>query len=640
MKKRVTILITCLILNVFPSYTQNEQTEEILKKVSSSAPDDTAKVSNLLALSKIFISNSPDQSIVYARRAKELAEKLNFPKGVAYAYKNIGIGYYWQGNYIEAVHNYQKALRIFDSIGDKVGVANIQSNIGVVYFDQSDDEKALEYYLQSLKGSEETNDTFRIVTACINIGAVFADKRQTYDKALAYFQRALPLSVAIGNNDAIGNVCVNIGEIYFKKNDDSSALIYFKRALKASENSSDMPYALNYIGKVYLKKKDYTEALKYHQQAYDFANKTGSKLDMAQSLLGIANAQRLSGAMVQSINSYKQAEEIADSIKGNQELKEIYEGLSLAYQSRSDYSNAFKYWNLLTAIKDTLYNIDADKKLQGLQFTFDLEKKESRISLLTKDNEINQHVISRQRLVRNGFIGGFVIMLLFAVVFFSQRNRIAKEKDRSDELLLNILPAETAEELKQTGTAKTKSFDSVSVLFTDFKNFTQASEKLTAVELVQEINLCYSEFDKIITMHGIEKIKTIGDSYMCAGGLPVANNTHPTDVVCAALEMQNFMAKHKEDRIALGQPYFELRLGIHTGNVVAGIVGIKKFAYDIWGDTVNTASRMESSGEVGKVNISGATFDLVKNKFNCTYRGKIEAKNKGEIDMYFVNTKI
>jgi len=255
---------------------------------------------------------------------------------------------------------------------------------------------------------------------------------------------------------------------------------------------------------------------------------------------------------------------------------------------------------------------------------------------LTKDKQIQTKELERQKLVRNGFIGGFTVVFLFAIVFLMQRNRISKEKKRSDELLLNILPAETAEELKATGSAKVKSSESVSVLFTDFKNFTQASEKLSPEELVAEINLCFSEFDRIITRHGIEKIKTIGDAYMCAGGLPAANQTHPFDVIEAGFEMIAFIEKNKQDKIARGLPFFEIRLGIHTGPIVAGIVGIKKFAYDIWGDTVNTASRMESSGVPGKVNISQGTYELVKDRYKCIHRGKIEAKNKGEIDMYFV----
>jgi class 3 adenylate cyclase len=166
-------------------------------------------------------------------------------------------------------------------------------------------------------------------------------------------------------------------------------------------------------------------------------------------------------------------------------------------------------------------------------------------------------------------------------------------------------------------------------MFTDFKNFTQATEKLSAEDLVSEINRCYSEFDKIISRHNIEKIKTMGDAYMCAGGLPVNNDTHAQDVVMAGLEMQRFIAAHMEQRRKEGLPYFELRVGIHTGPVIAGIVGIKKFAYDIWGDTVNTASRMESSGEPGRVNISGATHELVKNRFACEHVERSRPRTKG-----------
>lgn len=214
------------------------------------------------------------------------------------------------------------------------------------------------------------------------------------------------------------------------------------------------------------------------------------------------------------------------------------------------------------------------------------------------------------------------------------------EKKKSDDLLLNILPSEVAEELKTKGSADAKQFEEVTVMFTDFKGFTQISEKLSPTELVNEIDTCFKAFDNIITNHNIEKIKTIGDAYMCAGGLPVVNKTNTTDVVNAAIEIQQFMENHSQQRKSEGKEPFEIRIGIHTGPVVAGIVGVKKFAYDIWGDTVNIASRMESSGEAGKVNISGSVFALVKDKFNCIHRGKIEAKNKGEIDMYFVERPI
>jgi class 3 adenylate cyclase len=173
-------------------------------------------------------------------------------------------------------------------------------------------------------------------------------------------------------------------------------------------------------------------------------------------------------------------------------------------------------------------------------------------------------------------------------------------------------------------------------MFSDFKNFTNLAEKLPPEKLVSEIHFYFSMYDQIINKYNIEKIKTIGDSYMCAGGIPNENSTNATDVILAAFEIQRFMQAKKKEKEKDGEIYFETRIGIHTGPVVAGIVGTKKFAYDIWGDTVNVARRMEACGEIGKVNISGGTFELIKEQFNCVYRGKVEAKNKGKIDMYFV----
>ncbi len=217
-------------------------------------------------------------------------------------------------------------------------------------------------------------------------------------------------------------------------------------------------------------------------------------------------------------------------------------------------------------------------------------------------------------------------------------HQLNTEKKRSEDLLLNILPHDVAEELMDKGTAVARQYDKVTILFSDFEDFTGASERLSPQELVGELNACFGAFDRIITARGIEKIKTIGDSYMCVSGLHDPKTSSAVDVVHAALEMQAFMAARKVEHDRRQLPAFEMRVGIHTGPVVAGIVGVKKFQYDLWGDTVNTASRMESSGEVGQVNISEATYALVKDEPDLTFTplGKVQAKGKGEMEMYFV----
>ncbi len=219
------------------------------------------------------------------------------------------------------------------------------------------------------------------------------------------------------------------------------------------------------------------------------------------------------------------------------------------------------------------------------------------------------------------------------IVVEEQKTEVENEKRRSDELLFNILPKEVAEELKDTGTSQARHFDNVTVLFTDFISFTSTSERMSPQGLIDELHTCFQAFDEITSKHDIEKIKTIGDAYLAVAGLPIADPKHAENAVLAAIDISNFM----RERVAkLGKDTFHIRIGIHSGSVVAGIVGVKKFAYDIWGDTVNTAARMEQSCESGKINISQTTYELVKNTIPCTYRGEIHAKGKGHLKMYYV----
>lgn len=265
-----------------------------------------------------------------------------------------------------------------------------------------------------------------------------------------------------------------------------------------------------------------------------------------------------------------------------------------------------------------------------------LGQKESELKLKQSERNLLLALAGVILVIAAGLYNRFLNIKRNHAVLEEKNRIIQEERQRSENLLLNILPSSIAEELKTLGHANTRRYDSVSVLFADFKNFTSIAERLTPEELVSELDMCFRGFDKIISKYGLEKIKTIGDAYMCAGGLPDPYQSTPAKVIQAAFEMQNYLEVLKEQRMKEGKPYFEARIGIHTGPIIAGVVGEKKFAYDIWGDTVNVAARMESNSDAGRINISSSTYQLIKDHFKCEYRGKISVKNKGEVEMYWV----
>lgn len=644
--RRPVLIIICIIC-FFTLKAQNTHIDS-LRSLVVSGENDSLQVNNLILLSGKLCRTSPDEAILYGKKAKELAESINFKKGLAYALKSIGMGYYFQGKYLDVLIYWQQSLNQFESINDKLGMANMLNNLGAVYFNEGGDAKAIEYYLESLRISEEINDTLRIATALVNIGTVYLNKPNTHAQALAYYSRSLPMSEALGDHDAIGTSSVNIGELYLEQNDLDSALFYFEKSLVAYKKSEtgNVPYSLTNIGKVYAKRKQFNRAIEYQKEAYEIARKGEAKLEMAQALISLANTSIQMNDYHLAINYFKQAQSLAEDIKASYELKNIYEGLANSFAQLSDFQNAYHYHTQFSSLKDTLYNAQMDKSIQALTLSFDIQKKQGQIDLLTKEKELTELSVQKQKIIRNSLIAFLILIIISSIgAIRSYLNKVKtnklldKQNNEIHKLLLNILPEKVAQELQLYGYATPKNYDHVTVLFTDFQEFSRISNGMHPKDLITELNIFFNEFDTIIEKHGLEKIKTIGDSYMCVGGLPIENGTHALDAVNAGLEIQEFIKQTNHRKSQEGKVPWNLRLGIHTGQVVAGVIGKKKYAFDIWGTSVNIASRMESMGVVGKVNISSATFELVKNQFLCEHRGKISAKNMEAIDMYFVNYK-
>lgn len=573
---------------------------------------------------------------------KEIEDK----KGIAASYNNIGLIYEDQGNYPEALKNHFAALKLKEEIGDKQAIAASYNNIGLIYKHQGNSPEALKNLLASLKIEEEIGHKSGIVDSYNNIGNIYITLGN-YSEALKNHFAALKISGEIGYKNGIAESFNNIGVINEKQYNYSEALKNYFACLKIyKEIGYKHGTAGSYagIGNIYEKQDNYLEALKNYFAALKIEEESGDKLGIADCYINL-------GSINTKLNKYPGAKKYLDDalslskqIGSKEEIKDSYSDLATLDSTTGNWKNAYLHHKLFILYRDSLVNEENTKKTVQIQMQYEFDKKET-VAKTTQDKKdaIAQKELQKQKLVRNGFVGGFAVVMLFAGVFFRQRNKISKEKkiseaekERSEELLLNILPAEVATELKQTGQCQPKTFSMVTVMFADFKDFTNISEKVSAELLVSEINYCFSAFDNILQKHKIEKIKTVGDAYMCASGLPTLNYTHAFDVVTAALEIKNFILTRKKEKEGKGEISFEMRIGIHTGPVVAGIVGIKKFSYDIWGDTVNLAARMEQSCDAGNVNISGITYELVKDKFNCTHRGKIQAKNKGEIDMYFV----
>lgn len=560
------------------SHARSEQALELIDsaKVMATANGNMGEVSRvMIEEANICIMHGQyNAALSTLYEAEKIRNELSDEEGLAEVYNSIGAVYQYQKNYIPAEEQYTRSLRLYEKLNDRTKIARSYNNFGSLYSDMDEPEKALAQHRRSLEIWSELKSEGWMAVSYSHMGNCM-EQMGKLDSARFYYQKSLKVLKGGSNSYMESVVSIDLGNNYRRTRQPGEAIQLCKRALDIAERMDAVPMQQRACECLY--------------QAYEKLG-NGSK----------------------ALEHYKRYILLRDSVYGQENVKEM---------TRIELTHNFAQEQL------------ADSLAQA-QRLIELELR-------------RQEEVSNEREHRNiaFFVGISVFALAMALWsrlrYMNRASRVIQtERDRSDRLLLNILPEAVAQELKDKGVADAKLIEQVSVIFTDFVEFTQFAESLSPKEMVQDIHECFSAFDHIMKKHGVEKIKTIGDAYMAAGGLPTSNSTHAQDVVKAAFEIRDFIAERKARKIEAGLPYFEIRIGIHTGPVVAGIVGVNKFAYDIWGDTVNTANRMESAGAIGRVNISECTYKLLKNERGLAFtaRGKVVAKGKGEMEMYFVDS--
>jgi class 3 adenylate cyclase/uncharacterized protein HemY len=604
-----------------------------------------------------------DAAVAYQNNAKyiealnlfeqslKIYQTYNLNKEIGTCLTKIGNSYYFQGEYSKAMSYYDKSIKVYEKINNTKGVSSALNNIGAIQFYLGNYPKALEYYKRALTIQEKLGDEKTIATTTQNIGGIYFQIGD-YKNTMLYYNKAYSQIKKTDDLKETSKILNSIGLVYIKKNDFVKANEYLNQSLELAEKTNHKQIKieiLSSLGELFYFKKDFQKALEYYNICLKISTENNNLQYKSSSLIGIGNILHQLGKDNKAIDKCLFGLKLAEKLQSLSVKKNACECLYKSHKSNGNTSKALNYFEKSHSYNDSLKSKETSDRVMKMEF----QKQQFLDSLAhaKKENFIQlKHTkeIQKKEKQRNLIIISLCFILVIAVGLWSRLNFVRKaqkalriEKDNSERLLLNILPEEIAEELKANGYVDAKNFNLVSILFTDFKSFTETSERLSPRDLVEEINVCFKAFDMICGKYNIEKIKTIGDAYMAAGGIPKPDINSLKNTVSAGLEMQNFMIKRKAENDADNKPAFEMRLGIHAGPIVAGIVGVKKFQYDVWGDTVNTASRMESSGEVGKVNISESLYDLIKNEpeFSFEYRGMVNAKGKGEIKMYFVNNK-
>lgn len=607
--KAFSIFAGFLIFLIQSVFGQDQKLADSLALIYQT--DKLQGISKLQLLNDLSFNENRDfqLSLKYAEELIALSQVEANDKFLAAGFRQKGAAQRQLGNLESAIDAFFIGAKIAIKINDPEQEGSAYVAVADVYGVMGNYDNAEIYYTKAIELFRKNNDSLRLASALLNAGDAYFNNKK-YDAALSNFEESGRIFTKIDYLSGTAYNIGNVGMVYAEQRKDSLAELNINEAIVKLEEMEDyypISVYLMYMSDIYLRKNNWKAALDYSKKSLELSEKFNLK-------------DQISAANLQLSQLYEQV--------GNYKASNQY------YKDHIVYRDSVKNLEAIQKMADVRTNYELSQK--KIETDAEIAQKQAEVDLLNQKQR-NQKIITFSTSIALVSLGILAFGLYRRNTYIKKTNQIiATEKNHSDKLLLNILPEEIAKELKQNGTVQAKKFESVTVLFTDFQNFTTYSENLAPEKLVESVGIYFSKFDEIIDKYGLEKIKTIGDAYMCAGGLPFQTKDHHLKIVLAAFEIAEYV-KTLKDSDDINQMHFDIRLGVNTGPVVAGVVGTKKFAYDIWGDTVNIASRMESNSKPGKINVSENTYALIKDLFECEYRGEIEVKNKGKMKMYFAN---
>jgi len=581
------------------------------------------------------------EAIEWFQKALELQREKGDLESVASTLNNIGLNYKMRGNYDKAIEYYEQTIRIDEELGKGNEIAKTLNNIGMVYRVWGKYDKAIEYCERSLRIRNSLNDQAGVSKTLNTMGLVYTDWKK-YNEAIQNFRESLKIEQSLGNEGERAILLNNLGRVYFFQHQFDTALVYFSKALAIQERMQDMDHvalAYNNIGKVYIAQEKNKEAAFYISSALEIYDKLGAEGEKATTLGNLSDINRLLGQYETALQLLDSSTIISEKLNLRYQLQQNYLYYSEIYGDLKNYEKSLEYYKKYTEVKDSVFSDEVLRQLSDFQIKYEMEKKENEIQILRQNELIQGLALKKETLFRNSMLAVSGLLLALAGLIFyglqlkkKDNKIIASAMEKSDQLLLNILPVGIANDLKEKGKTEPQLFENVTACFIDIVNFTEKSTTLDPVILIEELNQIFTAFDNIIEKYSCERIKTIGDSYLAVSGLPEPDPMHAFKIVSCCLDMVRFIRKRNSE-----SPYtWEIRVGVHTGEVIAGVVGVKKYIYDVFGDTINTASRMESNSEPMKINISESTYNLVRDKFDTEPRGELEVRGKGKLRMYFV----